>query len=159
MFFAYNVKDPHRYGVITFDKKHKVTSIDEKPKKPKSNWVITGLYIYDNKVIDITKKLKPSKRGELEITDVNKAYLKAKKLHVRLLGRGFAWLDTGTHDALIDASTFIKTIEDRQGLKISCIEEIAYRKGFINKTKFEKLARSIKTSYGHYLQNILKHEK
>lgn len=157
--FAYYVRNPNRYGVVTFDKKQKVTSIVEKPRHPKSNWAVTGLYFYDNQVIDIAKKLKPSARGELEITDVNKIYLKKNQLNVELLGRGHAWLDTGTYDSLIDASVFIKTIEDRQGLKIGCVEEIAYRMGYINKKQLEQLAKSIGNSYGHYLQQIAKHEQ
>jgi len=156
--FAYYVKDPQRYGVVTFDNKLKVSSIVEKPKNPKSNWAITGLYFYDNNVIKIAKQLKPSKRGELEITDVNKAYLKRQTLNVKLLGRGTAWLDTGTYEALLDASVFIKTIEDRQGLKISCVEEIAYRMRFISSQQLRKLARSIQTSYGDYLRQIAKNE-
>ncbi len=157
--FAYSVNDPERYGVITFDKNQKVTSIVEKPKFPRSNWVVTGIYFYDNNVINIAKKLKPSARGELEITDVNKAYLKKGKLQVKLLGRGFAWLDTGTYDSLIEASMFIKTIEDRQGLKIGCIEEIAYRMGYINANQLCRLAKAIKTDYGEYLKRCLKNER
>ncbi len=157
--FAYNVNDPERYGVITFDKNQKVTSIVEKPKAPRSNWVVTGIYFYDNEVINIAKKLKPSARGELEITDVNKVYLKKGKLQVKLLGRGFAWLDTGTYDSLIEASMFIKTIEDRQGLKIGCIEEIAYRMGYINAGQLRRLAKAIKTDYGEYLKRCLKNER
>jgi len=153
--FAYSVIDPHRYGVIEFDKKQQVLSIEEKPKQPKSNWVITGLYFYDNKVVEIAKSLKPSARGELEISDVNKEYFKRKTLKVKLLGRGYAWLDTGTYDSLIDASIFIKTIEARQGLKIGCIEEIAYHLGHINRTKLKELANSYKTSYGEYLHKVL----
>jgi len=156
--FGYYVKNPQRYGVIEFDKNHNVLSIEEKPKKPKSNWVVTGLYFYDNHVVKYAKKLKPSKRGELEITDINNEYLKRNKLKVKLLSRGYAWLDTGTCDALIDASIFIKTIEERQGLKIGCIEEIAYRMGYINKKQLEKLASGINTAYGEYLKNILEDE-
>ena len=156
--FGYYVKDPQRYGVIEFDKNCNVVSIHEKPKKPKSNFVVTGIYFYDNEVIEIAKKLKPSKRGELEITDVNNEYLKRGKLKVELLGRGYAWLDTGTYDSLIDASIFIKTIEERQGLKIGCIEEIAYRMGFINRKQLKRLAKGINTSYGEYLKEILKDE-
>ncbi|MBI3616731.1 MAG: glucose-1-phosphate thymidylyltransferase RfbA [Candidatus Omnitrophica bacterium] len=156
--FAYNVKDPQRYGVITFDKDLKATSIVEKPQDPKSNWAVTGLYFYDNHVVEIAKDLKPSQRGELEITDVNKVYLQRGKLRVKLLGRGYAWLDTGTYDSLIDASVFIKTIEDRQGLKIGCIEEIAYRKGFITADQLSEIAGTIPTSYGDYLRQIV-HEK
>jgi glucose-1-phosphate thymidylyltransferase len=152
--FGYYVKDPQRYGVIEFNNNCKVISIEEKPSRPKSNWVVTGLYCYDNDVIDIAKKLKPSKRGELEITDVNNIYLKRNKLEVKLLGRGYAWLDTGTFDSLIDASMFIKTIEDRQGLKVGCIEEVAYRMGFINKKQLEKLTQTVNTSYGEYLKRL-----
>ena len=157
--FGYYIKNPQSYGVIEFDKKQRVTSIKEKPKKPKSNWVATGLYFYDNDVVKIARSLRPSKRGELEITDVNNVYLKKRNLHVKLLGRGYAWLDTGTYDSLIDASVFIKTIEERQGLKVGCIEEIAYRMGYINAKQLQKLAQSIKTSYGEYLKNITKSEK
>lgn len=157
--FGYYVKEPQRYGVIEFDNNYNVISIEEKPKKPKSSWVVTGLYFYDNNVVEIAKDLKPSKRGELEITDVNNEYLKRGELKVKLLGRGYAWLDTGTSDSLIDASIFIKTIEERQGLKIGCIEEIAYRMGFINKRQLENLAKQINTSYGDYLRNLLKDEK
>lgn len=156
--FGYYVKDPQRYGVIEFDKKQKVISIEEKPQVPKSNWVATGLYFYDSSVVKIAKSLKPSARGELEITDVNKEYLKNGKLSVKLLGRGYAWLDTGTYDSLIDASFFIRTIEDRQGLKVGCIEEIAYRMGYINAAQLKKVAAAIKTGYGEYLLNILKDE-
>lgn len=152
--FGYYVKDPQRYGVIEFDECCNVISIEEKPRRPKSNFVVCGLYFYDNQVVRIAKDLKPSKRGELEITDVNKVYLKKNKLKVNLLGRGFAWLDTGTHDALIDASIFIKTVEERQGLKIGCIEEIAYRAGYISKKQLENLARGINTEYGKYLERI-----
>jgi len=157
--FAYYVKDPKRYGVIAFDKNLKATSIVEKPANPQSNWAVTGLYFYDNDVITISKKLKPSKRGELEITDVNQAYLQKGKLNVKLLGRGFAWLDTGTHDSLIDASVFIKTIEERQGLKIGCIEEISYRLGNITKNQLNQLASTHTTPYGEYLRNVIEHEK
>jgi glucose-1-phosphate thymidylyltransferase len=154
--FGYYVKDPQRYGVIEFDKNCNVLSIEEKPKRPKSNWVVTGLYFYDNSVVEIAKKLKPSARGELEITDVNNEYLKRGKIKVELLGRGYAWLDTGTHDSLIDAALFIKTIEERQGLKIGCIEEVAYRMGYINKTQLQKLAEGMNTGYGNYLKGICK---
>jgi glucose-1-phosphate thymidylyltransferase len=153
---SYYVRDPERYGVVEFDKKYKVKSIVEKPKVPKSNYAVTGLYFYDNKVVDIAKKIKPSTRGELEITDVNNAYLKAGKLSVIPMGRGYAWLDTGTYESLIEASMFIKTVEDRQGLKVGCIEEIAYRKGYIDKGQLRKLSEGIKTSYGEYLKDILK---
>ena len=153
--FGYYVKDPQRYGVIEFDKNHKVLSIEEKPQKPKSNWVATGLYFYDDRVVKIAKSLKPSWRGEIEITDVNNEYLKKGTLNVKLLGRGYAWLDTGTYDSLIDASIFIRTIEARQGLKIGCIEEIAYRMGYINSEQLSKLAEEIKTNYGDYLKDIV----
>lgn len=154
--FGYYVNNPQRYGVIGFDKKGKVNSITEKPKKPASNWVITGLYFYDNNVVSIAKKVKPSARGEIEITDVNKEYLRRGKLKVVTLGRGFAWLDTGTYDSLVDASSFIKTIEERQGLKIGCVEEIAYNMGYINAKELLGIANSIPTEYGNYLKNILK---
>jgi glucose-1-phosphate thymidylyltransferase len=154
--FGYYVNNPQRYGVIGLDKKCRVISITEKPKKPASNWVVTGLYFYDNGVIDIAKKIKPSARGEIEISDVNKEYLKRGKLKMISLGRGFAWLDTGTYDSLIDASSFIKTIEERQGLKIGCVEEIAYNMGYINAKELLKTADSIPTEYGTYLKNILK---
>lgn len=156
--FAYYVQDPERYGVVSFNDSMKATSIVEKPKNPKSNWAVTGLYFYDNRVVEITKKLKPSARGELEITDVNKAYLRKGNLKVELLGRGYAWLDTGTYNSLIEASMFIKTIEERQGLKIGCVEEIAYRQGFISRGQFKKLADQIPTAYGEYLRKILKNE-
>jgi len=153
--FGYYVKDPERYGVIEFDKDHKVLSIDEKPKNPKSNWAVTGLYFYDNEVISIAKSLNPSARGELEITDVNNEYLKRGKLKTKLLSRGYAWLDTGTYDSLIDASMFIKTIEDRQGLKVGCIEEVAYRKGYISAQQLTTMAKQLNTNYGTYLLRIL----
>lgn len=156
--FGYYVKDPFRYGVIEFNKKCRVVSIVEKPKKPKSNYVITGIYFYDNNVVRIAKELKPSYRGELEITDVNNEYLGMNKLKVRLLGRGYAWLDMGTYDSLIEASIFIKTMEERQGLKIGCIEEVAYRAGYIHAQQLEKLSKAIPTSYGDYLKQILKNE-
>jgi len=152
--FGYYVKDPRRYGVLEFNKKRKVISITEKPRHPKSNWVVSGLYFYDNKAVDIVRKLKPSARGELEITAVNNEYIKAGKLKVEFLSRGHAWLDTGTYESLIDASMFIKTIEDRQGLKIGCIEEVAYRMGYINKKQLLELASGIPTSYGEYLKNL-----
>jgi glucose-1-phosphate thymidylyltransferase len=156
--FAYYVKDPGRYGVIEFDKNCRVTSIKEKPKQPKSNWVIAGAYFYDNQVVKIAKKIRPSNRGELEITDINNEYLKRGKLKVKLLGRGYAWLDTGTPESLIDASIFIKTIEERQGLKIGCIEEAAYRMKYINAKQLLKLASRMNTNYGEYLKNLLKNE-
>lgn len=156
--FGYYVNNPQAYGVIEFDGKCKPRIIVEKPKKIVSNWAVTGLYFYDNSVIEIAKKNKPSLRGELEITDINNVYLKRKQLHVELFGRGYAWLDTGTYDSLIDASVFIKTIEERQGLKIGCIEEIAYRKKYINRVMMKKLALEIKTSYGEYLLRVLKED-
>lgn len=153
--FAYQVSDPERYGVVSFDSDYNVLSIEEKPQKPKSNYAVPGLYFYDNDVVKIAKELKPSARGELEITDVNLAYLKMKKLKVTVLGRGTAWLDTGTFDSLIQASQFIQVIEQRQGLKIGCIEEIAYRMGFISKEHLLKLSEPLKKSgYGEYLLRI-----
>ena len=151
---GYYVKYPEAYGVIEFDNKHNVKSIQEKPKKPKSNWAVTGIYFYDNDVVKVAKKIAPSARGELEITDVNNVYLKRGTLKAKMLGRGYAWLDTGTYNSLIDASVFIKTIEERQGLKIGCIEEVAYRMGYINRKKLQKLAKTINTSYGEYLKAI-----
>ena len=156
--FGYYVKDPERYGVIEFNKNRKVLSIEEKPSAPKSHWVATGLYFYDNEVIRISKNLKPSRRGELEITDVNNEYLKRKILNVELLGRGCAWLDTGTYDSLVDAALFIRTLEERQGLKVGCLEEVAYRMGYISARQVERLAADMKTSYGEYLRGILRHE-
>lgn len=152
--FGYYVKDPERYGVIEFDDDCNVISIVEKPENPRSNWAITGLYFYDNKVVEIAKSIKPSARGELEITDLNNVYLKDKKLKVRLLKQGYAWLDTGTYDSLIDASVFIKTIEERQGLKIGCLEEIAYKNKNITKEQLLSLAGKMKTSYAEYLRKI-----
>lgn len=157
--FGYYVKDPARYGVIEFDNKCNVVSIEEKPKKPESNYAVCGLYFYDNRAIKIAKSLEPSGRGELEITDVNKKYLKEKKLRVKLLGRGYAWLDTGTHDALIDASIFIKTIEERQGLKIGCIEEVAYKMGYITIKQLRRLAEGVDTAYGEYIKRLCEDEK
>lgn len=154
--FGYYVNDPSRYGVIEFDKKCNAISIAEKPKKPKSNYAVTGLYFYDNDVIKIAQNIKPSSRGELEITDVNAAYLNNKKLKVKLLGRGYAWLDMGTYDSFIEASTFIKTIEERQGLKVGCIEEIAFKMGYINSKQLGRIASSIPTAYGQYLKGLLK---
>ena len=154
---AYHVKDPERYGVVEFDKKMKAISIEEKPKQPKSNYAVTGLYFYDEKVVEIAKKLKPSARGELEITDVNREYLQRGELQVEMMGRGVAWLDTGTPEALLQAAQFIQVVEERQGLKIACIEEIAYHRGFINGAQLEKLAESYgKHTYGQYLQLVLK---
>ena len=154
--FGYQVKDPERYGVVAFDEKGKVLSIEEKPKQPKTNYAVPGLYIYDNEVVSITKTMQPSARGELEITDVNKAYLERGSLHVELLGRGVAWLDTGTHKSLLDAGAFIETIESRQGLKVACLEEIAYSEEFISKEHFSKLIYEYpKNDYRDYLETIL----
>lgn len=154
--FGYYVKDPERYGVVEFDANGNVISIEEKPKNPKSNFAVTGLYFYDNTVVEKAKTLKPSARGELEITDLNKLYLNENKLTVKLLSRGMAWLDTGTHESLLLASNFIATIEQRQGLKVACIEEIAYREGFIDKQQLEFLAKQYKNnSYGSYLMDIV----
>jgi len=158
--FAYHVNDPQRYGVVEFDKSRKVVSIEEKPLNPKSNYAVPGLYFYDNQVIDIAKSLKPSNRGELEITDVNKHYLKEGKLIVGVLDRGTAWLDTGTFESLILASNYVQVIEDRQGLKIGCIEETAYQMGYINEEELIELAEPLKKSgYGQYLLNVLKEGK
>jgi len=157
--FGYYVKDPQRFGVVEFDEKGKVISIEEKPKKPKSNYAVTGLYFYDNKAIEYAKKVKPSNRGELEITSVNEIYLKEGKLKVKLLGRGFAWFDAGTHDSFLEASNFIATIERKTGLMVGCIEEIAYKQGFIDKEKLKHLAQPLlKTDYGKYLLEIVENE-
>jgi glucose-1-phosphate thymidylyltransferase len=157
--FGYWVKDPERYGVVSFDEKGQAHDIEEKPDQPKSNWAVTGLYFYDNRVLDIASGLKPSPRGELEITDVNLAYLNMQALRVEKLGRGIAWLDTGTHETLMQASNYIETIEERQGLKVACIEEISYRMGYIGATEVEELARPLmKNGYGQYLLDLLKYE-
>jgi glucose-1-phosphate thymidylyltransferase len=156
--FGYYVNNPHRYGVIEMDQNSNPVAIEEKPKIPKSNWVVTGLYFFDHDVVDLSKRIRPSSRGELEITDIINIYLKEKRLKLTLLGRGYAWLDTGTYDSLIDASTFIRTIEERQGLKIGCVEEVAYRRQFINKEQLGKLAKTINTSYGKYLKHILEED-
>ena len=153
--FGYRVKDPERFGVVGFDNNGKVISIEEKPLKPKSNYAVTGLYFYDNDVVEIAKSIRPSHRGELEITDINKAYQARGDLNVELLGRGFAWLDTGTHDSLMEAGQFIQTIEHRQGLKVACLEEIAFHKGWLSKKLLLKQADKLKkTSYGEYLVNV-----
>ena len=155
--FGYYVNDPERYGVAEFDKAGNVLSIEEKPAQPKSNYAVVGLYFYPNKVVEVAKNIKPSARGELEITTVNQEFLKEGELKVQLLGRGFAWLDTGTHDSLSEASTFVEVIEKRQGLKIACLEEIAYRKGWINDDKLRELAQPmIKNQYGQYLLKLIK---
>ena len=154
--FAYHVHDPERYGVVEFDQSGRATSIEEKPKKPKSRYAITGLYFYDNQVCDMATEIKPSSRGELEITDINRLYLERNMLNVEVMGRGLAWLDTGTHESLLDAAQFIATLEKRQGLKVACPEEIAYRKGYITAEQLEKLAQPLmKNGYGRYLLQIL----
>jgi glucose-1-phosphate thymidylyltransferase len=153
--FAYHVKDPERYGVVGFDAQGRATSIEEKPAKPKSSYAVTGLYFYDGRAAEIASKLKPSARGELEITDLNRVYLDAGELSVELLGRGFAWLDTGTHQSLLQASHFIETVENRQGLKIACLEEIAFRRGYISRAELDKLATAFGDSeYGRYLRDL-----
>lgn len=158
--FGYYVTDPERYGVIEFDKDRKVLSIEEKPQKPKSNWAAVGLYFYDNRVVEWARNLKPSARGELEITDINNLYLRDGSLHVELMKRGFAWLDTGTQDSLLEASNFVQIIQKRQGIKMSCLEEIAYRMNYISLEKLEVLGKELKKSeYGHYLLEIVRQEK
>jgi len=153
--FGYQVKDPFRFGVVEFNEQQKVISIEEKPQQPKSNYAVTGLYFYDNQVINIAKNIKPSNRGEIEITTVNQYYLNNNQLYVKDFGRGFAWLDTGTHESLMEASQFIQVIEHRQGLKIACLEEIGYRNGWITKENIKKISKALqKTSYGEYLNNL-----
>lgn len=154
--FGYHVRDPQRYGVVEFDESHRVVSIEEKPLKPKSNFAVTGLYFYDKDVVDIARAVRPSARGELEITDVNNAYLSRGDLHVELVGRGIAWLDTGTHDSLMDAGAFVQAVENRQGLKVACLEEIAWRNGYISSDDVRALARPMaKTGYGQYLLDLV----
>lgn len=154
--FAYHVQDPERYGVVDFDKQGRATSLEEKPLSPKSNYAVTGLYFYDNQVLDMAANLKPSARGELEITDLNRLYLEKNQLSVEIMGRGYAWLDTGTHESLIEASNFIQTIEHRQGLKVCCPEEIAYFKGYITAEQLQRLAQPLaKSAYGQYLLRLL----
>ena len=154
--FAYQVTDAQRYGIVSFDRDGRAVTIEEKPVKPRSNWAVTGLYFYDNKVVDIAAAVKPSARGEIEITDVNRAYLEAGELAVERLGRGYAWFDTGTHDSLLEAAEFVRTIEHRQGLKIACIEEIAWRMGYIDSDRLLCLAtRYDKSGYGGYLRSIV----
>jgi glucose-1-phosphate thymidylyltransferase len=153
--FGYYVKDPERYGVVTFDGARNAVKLEEKPSNPESNYAIVGLYVYDNRVVEVAQKLQPSVRGELEITDLNKVYLQNKQLRVEILGRGIAWLDTGTHDSMMEASNYIKTIESRQGLKIACIEEIAYNLGYIDRERLLELGKSLQTSsYGQYLIKV-----
>jgi glucose-1-phosphate thymidylyltransferase len=156
--FGYHVKDPKRYGVVTFNENNEVISLEEKPKNPSSNYAVPGLYFYDENVVDIAKSITPSSRGELEITDINKVYLANNKLFVQPLGRGFAWLDTGTHHSLLEASLFVQTIQERQGIKIACIEEIAYRQGYIDKIQLLKLSLQYNNEYGQYLKSCIESE-
>ena len=157
--FGYHVNDPQRFGVLGFDASGTVISLEEKPTKPKSNYAVTGLYFYDNRVVEIAKQVKPSERGELEITDVNRAYLESGELNVSLMGRGFAWLDTGTHDSLMEAGQFVQTIEQRQGLKVACLEEIGYRNGWLSAEALQQQAGALaKTGYGQYLKQVLNSE-
>jgi len=153
--FAYPVKDPERYGIVELDEQGRVLSLEEKPSNPKSHYAIVGLYFYDNTVVQKAKTIKPSKRGELEITDINRLYLEERKLNVEIMGRGFAWLDTGTHDSLLDASQFVATIQNRQGFMISCPEEIAWRRGYITKDQLAEIGKSMKNGYGDYLLQII----
>jgi len=154
--FAYHVHDPERYGVVEFDAQMKALSIEEKPRQPKSNYAVTGLYFYDQQVVDLAQEIKPSARGELEITDLNRLYLNQNTLNVEIMGRGYAWLDTGTHDSLQEAASFIATLQKRQGLMVSCPEEIAYAMGWIDAAQLEKIARPLaKNAYGQYLLNLL----
>ncbi len=155
--FAYPVKDPERYGIVELDEQGRVLSLQEKPSKPKSHYAIVGLYFYDNTVVQKAKTIKPSKRGELEITDINRLYLEERKLNVEIMGRGFAWLDTGTHDSLLDASQFVATIQNRQGFMISCPEEIAWRRGYITKDQLAEIGKSMKNGYGKYLLQLLEY--
>lgn len=154
--FGYYVRDPERYGVAEFDKDGRVIGLEEKPAQPKSHYAVVGLYFYDNQVLDIARDLKPSKRGEYEITDVNVEYLRRRQLHMKILSRGTAWLDTGTHQTLLEASNFIRIVEERQGLKIACLEEVAFRMGFIDAEQLEKLAEPLRNDYGQYLRNLLR---
>jgi glucose-1-phosphate thymidylyltransferase len=157
--FGYYVKDPQRYGVVEFDAQGRARGIEEKPAEPKSNYAVTGLYFYDNQIVEIAAGLRPSPRGELEITDVNREYLRRGGLNVEIMGRGMAWLDTGTHESLLQASVFVETIEQRQGLKIACPEEIAYRWGWIGAEELDGLARPLRNGYGDYLRDILRHDR
>jgi glucose-1-phosphate thymidylyltransferase len=157
--FGYHVHDPERYGVVEFDRTGKVIGLEEKPRQPRSSYAVTGLYFYDNQVLDIAAGLKPSARGELEITDVNLAYLRQGSLHVEKLGRGIAWLDTGTHESLLQAANFIQAIEQRQGLKVACVEEVAYKMGYINEEQVRRIAESMQgNEYGEYLLRMLQEE-